>query len=108
LGAGKTLFVKEIGKLLGIEQDIISPTFILERIYKPKKSFEAVHHIDVYRLADSSETNPLRLDETFKKDNTLVLIEWGEKIKDILPKPHLELKIEVKEGDTRLIRYEEK
>lgn len=80
LGAGKTAFVKEIAKLLGVEEEIISPTFILKKEYDVDlKEVEKLVHVDAYRFEKQKEGSVLHLDDD-KKPRTLVFVEWPDKI----------------------------
>jgi tRNA threonylcarbamoyladenosine biosynthesis protein TsaE len=80
LGAGKTAFVKEVAKLLGIEETVISPTFILKKEYDiDLLEVTKLIHVDAYRFLDKKEGDILRLDEDMQKGN-LLFIEWPEKI----------------------------
>ncbi len=78
LGAGKTTFVKGMAIGLGIEEPILSPTFVLLNIY------QNLYHFDLYRLEHVSEFLDLGFDECFQK-NAIVTIEWPERIEAILP-----------------------
>ena len=92
LGSGKTSFVKGIAKALGIKERVTSPTFVIERIYKiggvAKKRFGFSHlvHIDAYRLDDWRELAAIGFDKLIRDKGNLIIIEWGEKMKRILPK----------------------
>ncbi len=80
LGAGKTAFVKEVAKILGVEEEIISPTFILKKEYKVDLlEIEKLVHVDAYRFESKKEGNVLRLEDD-KEEKVLVFIEWPEKI----------------------------
>lgn len=80
LGAGKTAFVKEAAKLLGVEEEIISPTFILKKEYEtPVAEVEKLIHVDAYRFDDPKEGDALFLDRDVLP-KTLVFIEWPQKI----------------------------
>jgi tRNA threonylcarbamoyladenosine biosynthesis protein TsaE len=81
LGAGKTTLTQAIGRELGIRGTIISPTFILQKKYTtthPK--FKYLIHIDAYRFEHPEEAAVLSLEESLSDSNTLVIIEWPEKI----------------------------
>lgn len=82
LGVGKTLLINEICKSFGIT-DVHSPTFTIVNEYTGIKN-KKIFHFDVYKLKDSNDFLNSIGDEYFS--NGLCLIEWGEKIKDILPK----------------------
>src|SRR3989344_4690866 len=56
LGAGKTAFAQEVGKILGVAENMHSPTFVIEKIYQIDfKHFKRLIHIDAYRLEKESE-----------------------------------------------------
>jgi len=81
LGAGKTALAKEIAKHLGVKEKIISPTFVIMKIYKTKdKKFKKLIHIDAYRLNKSSELITLGWEEIMKEKSTLILVEWPENV----------------------------
>lgn len=110
LGAGKTTFSKAVAKELGIQEVVTSPTFGIQKQYKvlnPKYSdiFSEFVHIDAYRIEDIKETEPLRFVELFKKPNTLIFIEWPEKIAEILPEDSIVLSFETIDENTRKISY---
>lgn len=91
LGVGKTFFVKQLGKTLGIKEEIISPSFQLIKIYLiPKTNFQLVHS-DLYRLDIQSKNDFWELFEYMQDENSIVLIEWGEKIADLI-KPKMIIK----------------
>lgn len=82
LGAGKTTFIQGFAKGLGIKNKIISPTFILMRKYG------RLYHLDLYRLEGDveREVKNLGVEEIWDDSKNVVIIEWAEKIKDMLPK----------------------
>jgi len=96
LGAGKTLFMRGIGKHFGIEKDISSPTFTIVNEYKSDK-IEHIYHFDVYRIPD--EANFIESVGTEYFDSGLCIIEWGEKISSILPTNTIYVNISKKEID---------
>lgn len=96
LGSGKTTFVQGLAEGLGIENRVISPTFILLRIYNiPGSSNDPgsleherrFYHVDLYRLEENleDEVRNLGLEDVWNKKNNVVVIEWAEKIKKMLP-----------------------
>lgn len=84
LGSGKTKFVEGVLKHFNLEDEISSPTFTIVNEYTSDNI--NIYHFDVYRLEDSDEFYAMGGDEYFSKG--ICLIEWGEIIEDILPKPY--------------------
>lgn len=100
LGAGKTTLTKSIGIGLGVEDYITSPTFTLINEYKGRVW---VYHFDVYRLEDEMDLLDLGYEDYFYSDG-VTIVEWGDKIEDLLPKHRINIKIEKgKELDERII-----
>lgn len=81
LGAGKTTFVQGLAEGLGISQRINSPTFIIMREY------DGFVHVDLYRLEGNleSEMENIGLLDIIREGKSIVVIEWAEKIKHLLP-----------------------
>lgn len=91
LGAGKTSIVKGIAKGFGIKNEITSPTFTLMNIYDIKdKKINTLVHIDTYRLKHEKELVEIGIEDYLGKENTVCLIEWPEKIIDLLKNPNLD------------------
>lgn len=90
LGSGKTKFVEGFLSFFGLENEISSPTFTIVNEYK--KDDINIYHFDVYRLEDSSEFYEIGGEEYFL--NGICLIEWGELIKDVLPKNYIHITFE--------------
>jgi tRNA threonylcarbamoyladenosine biosynthesis protein TsaE len=91
LGAGKTVFVKGMASSMEIKNKITSPTFVLMKIYKIPKSnlqnpISRLVHIDAYRLKSGKEILSTGAEEYFNKPDSIVIIEWADKIKEVLPK----------------------
>ncbi len=109
LGAGKTTLSQSMGKLLGVSENMTSPTFVLERVYELPhgKSFKRLVHIDAYRLSSGSELSALGFDELMKNEENLVVLEWPEKVADTLPKATLAVTISIQEDGSRLVRTHE-
>lgn len=87
LGSGKTKFVQGILSYFGLENEISSPTFTIVNEYT--SSDINIYHFDVYRLEDEDEFYAMGGDEYFA--NGICLIEWGEMIEDLLPKPYTKI-----------------
>jgi len=95
IGAGKTIFTQGIARGLGIRRKIVSPTFVFMRTYpfKIKGKSSNFHHIDLYRGESLKDFTSLGLDEIFSS-NSIVVLEWAEKIKSALPESRYEIRIE--------------
>ncbi len=83
MGTGKTVFTKGLGSVLGIKEDIKSPTYDIITEHKGKKT--KLFHIDVWRLENEEEIEKMGL-EKLLKENPVVAIEWANKIVDIIKK----------------------
>ena len=95
LGSGKTKFVQGILEYFNLENEISSPTFTIVNEYISNNI--NIYHFDVYRLEDSEEFFAIGGEEYFSKG--ICLIEWGEIIEDILPKPYIKIKFSKNDDD---------
>jgi tRNA threonylcarbamoyladenosine biosynthesis protein TsaE len=107
LGAGKTAFTKAVAKALGIEEEVTSPTFVLEKIYLLGTGavFKRLVHIDAYRLEKGSDLVPLGFDELIQEEGNLILLEWPEKVADALPIPAQHLSLVAETDGSRTLTY---
>jgi len=110
LGGGKTTFVQGFAKGLGIKEKILSPTFvILKKFSIPpttrlrEHEFKTFYHIDCYRLEDPKDILDLGFKEIISNPENIIIIEWADKIKKILPKQAIILKFEFIDEKTRKI-----
>lgn len=97
LGAGKTTLVQALAKELGAKGVPRSPTFSLMRTYGVSKriGIKRLIHIDAYRLESSSDAHALGLDEELAEGNTVLAVEWAEKLGGLLNAlPSIDVKIE--------------
>lgn len=90
LGSGKTQFVKGLAKGLGIKENITSPTFTYEKIYKGLPAGKAgkkltLYHFDLYREEKIDSDIELLVEEAFADKSGVVVIEWAERAKKIWP-----------------------
>ena len=99
LGAGKTTLVKGIASAFraAAEEDVTSPTFTLVHEYRGPES--NLYHIDLYRIDTLRELETLAL-EDLRSDNSILLIEWGEKFHGLVAQRDLEILLE-REGENR-------
>lgn len=105
LGGGKTTFVQGLAKGLGIKEKITSPSFVLIKKYKIPKRSKILYHIDCYRLKTPKEILDLGFEEILSQKNALIVIEWADKIKRILPKKRLEIKFKYIDKNKREISF---
>lgn len=101
MGAGKTTFIKAICKALGAVDDVNSPTFTIVNEYRSAKGFP-IFHFDFYRINSIKEAYDIGVDEYFS-GNGLCLIEWSEKIEEILPENCNRVDIDVAPDGIRTI-----
>lgn len=96
LGAGKTTFVKGMGRALGVEEIISSPTFVIMRTFEVSghPRFHLLCHVDLYRLPRIDEETLLALEEMMARDDVLVSIEWPERFGDDVPSTGVMLEYE--------------
>lgn len=87
LGSGKTKFTEGVLTYFGLENEISSPTFTIVNEYV--KDDVNIYHFDVYRLEDEDEFYAIGGDEYF--DKGICLVEWGEMIKNVLPKNYIHI-----------------
>lgn len=100
MGAGKTVFSKGVAKGLGIEEEVLSPTYAYMNDYSGR-----LYHFDCYRLSSGAQAEALGLCDYFYLDG-VCLIEWSENIADVLPENCKIVKIEKISDDERRIIYE--
>jgi len=98
LGSGKTTFIKAFAKGLGIKKRLTSPTFILI------KNYRNFYHIDCYRIKSYKDILALDFKEMISNPKNIVLIEWAEKIRKILPKDTIWIKFKIISDKEREIK----
>jgi tRNA threonylcarbamoyladenosine biosynthesis protein TsaE len=103
LGAGKTTLVKGIAAAFdaAAEEDVTSPTFTLIHEYRGPRA--NLYHIDLYRVDTQRELETLGLDD-LRGENSILLIEWGEKFPRITRQREVEILLEREEEERRRIR----
>jgi tRNA threonylcarbamoyladenosine biosynthesis protein TsaE len=89
LGAGKTTFVQGLAASLGYTGPVVSPTFVLARVYRGGRL--PVVHVDAYRLSSVDEVDDLDLDTDL--DTAVTVVEWGAGLVDSLAPDRLEIHI---------------
>lgn len=102
LGAGKTVIVKGIATALGITEAIISPSFTLIQEYEGDL---VLRHLDLYRLSGADELESIGGEELLYQSGVTV-IEWAEKISDLLPPATITISLEIASDLSRNIVVE--
>ncbi len=111
LGSGKTAFVKELAKELGIEHHITSPTFVILKKYQISNNYSlptnyySLIHIDAYRLGSGEDLKTLGWNELVKDPKNLILIEWPEQVKDALPNDMIKIQFEYVDQNIRKLIF---
>lgn len=122
LGAGKTTFAQGLAKGLKIKRRIISPTFIIVRIYRIKTDYSSskqsasrssrqaltinFYHIDLYRIENQKDIEGLGVEEILRNPENIVVVEWAERLGDLLPKKRVDVYFEYLDEKKRKIIYD--
>jgi len=101
MGVGKTTLIKEIVKKLGVLDTVSSPTFSLVNEYHSLKN-EKVYHFDFYRIEKEEEAMDMGIEEYFYSNNWC-LVEWPNKVENLLPLNSVIIKITTSENQLRTI-----
>ncbi|RLD81908.1 MAG: tRNA (adenosine(37)-N6)-threonylcarbamoyltransferase complex ATPase subunit type 1 TsaE [Bacteroidetes bacterium] len=102
MGTGKTTLIKEIVKQLGVEDIAHSPTFSLVNEYLSLKG-EIIYHFDFYRIEQEEEAYDIGIEEYFYENNWC-LIEWPEKVENLLPLESVVIKLKMNPDNSRTIK----
>ena len=103
MGVGKTTLIKKIGQLLGVSDDIHSPTFAIVNEYNYGDN-QPIYHFDFYRINNVLEAVNLGVEDYFYS-NHLCFIEWSEKISVLLPEKHLKINLKLTSQMQREISF---
>ena len=99
VGAGKTTFARGLAKGLNIKENITSPSFTISKAYTFKDGKNLVHY-DFYRLEDPGLMSE-DLEENLNNPNNIVIIEWSDSVKNLLPKNHTTINIKYNNDGSR-------
>ncbi|MEW7291930.1 tRNA (adenosine(37)-N6)-threonylcarbamoyltransferase complex ATPase subunit type 1 TsaE [Aquimarina sp. 2304DJ70-9] len=102
MGAGKTTLIKEICKQLGVHDVISSPTYALVNEYESNDG--PIYHFDFYRINDVEEAYHIGFEE-YLDSEAWVFIEWPDKVSGLLPEDVSTIKINVSEGEKRILTH---
>ena len=101
MGAGKTTIIKAICSEIGVIDTTSSPTFSIVNEYRTKNG-DSIYHFDFYRLKKPSEALEIGVEEYFDS-GSLCLIEWPEKIDNLLPDNCVKVQVETNPDNSRTI-----
>ena len=104
MGAGKTTFITALCRYFGVNDDVCSPTFTIVNEYLAD-SVGRIYHFDFYRINGLREAVDIGFDEYLYAGN-LCLIEWPEKVEELLPEDCLIVRIEPQSDDSRVLTIE--
>lgn len=101
MGAGKTTFINALCRVLGVEEDTTnSPSFSIVNEYRSDTTAELIYHFDLYRIENLEEAFDIGIEDYFDS-GALCLLEWPERIEDILPYDTVKVEIKINDDDTR-------
>jgi tRNA threonylcarbamoyladenosine biosynthesis protein TsaE len=101
LGGGKTTFMKGFAVGMGVTDVVQSPTFSISQLHKAERGLE-LHHFDFYRLDDPGVVRA-SLTESLAQNDTVVAVEWGDNVHDVLGDEVISITISVQDDDGRVI-----
>ncbi len=108
LGSGKTTFVQTFAASLGIDETVTSPTYVIQKLYyidSPGMPYTKMYHLDAYRIEDTDEMRVLGFEETLHMLNTVVCIEWAERISALLPAHTVYIRFEITQEGGRTVTF---
>lgn len=105
MGAGKTTFISYLVRAMGVNEEVSSPTYGYVNEYK-SPYFGTIYHFDLYRLDSEKDAYDIGIEEYIYDEKNIVLIEWAEKIENLLPDNHVWVNIHVNEKEHRIISLE--
>ena len=101
MGAGKTTFISELCKALGVDEDeASSPSFSLINEYRSSTTAELIYHFDLYRLENPEEAYDIGVEDYFYS-GAVCLIEWPERVEDLLPEDTVKVELKVNPDQSR-------
>lgn len=99
LGAGKTTLAQALGKALGVTDQMISPTFILMKVYQTRGvEWQTFVHCDAYRIESEAEARGLQLE---RNTDCFMCIEWPERLQGALPQELVRIELSYVSEDKR-------
>ena len=106
MGAGKTTFIGELCRALGVEDDLAnSPSFSIINEYRSDTTAELIYHFDLYRLENIDDALEIGVEDYFDS-GALCLLEWPERIEALLPDDTVKVHITVNPDESRTLTIE--
>ena len=103
MGVGKTTFISALARALGVDaEEANSPSFAIVNEYRSETTAELIYHFDLYRLETMEEVLDIGF-EDYLDCGALCLIEWPEKVEDILPNDTVDVTIRLNDDHSRTI-----
>ena len=99
IGAGKTAFVKEVAKEIGIEEKVTSPTFVILNEYHGGKL--PMYHFDLYRLENEGVKTIMDELREYSEGKQLTFVEWAEFSQNEFPFNHIKINVTYEDNDDR-------
>ena len=106
MGAGKTTFIKALCEVLGVDDEVTSPTFSLVNEYRSATTGELIYHFDFYRIEKEEEVYDMGYEDYFYS-GALCLIEWPERMEVLLPGDVVVVHITEQPDGSRLLTTQE-
>jgi len=106
LGAGKTVFVKGVAQALGVPDEVTSPTFVIEKLYRLPEgaAWKQLVHIDAYRLEGEGELKTIGWHDLATDPGNLIMLEWPEQVGMGVPERAVWIEFEAQDEHTRTIK----
>jgi len=111
MGAGKTTLTQDLAKEIGIKEVVVSPTFVIMKIYNVSpsseyfSSFKKMIHIDAYRLESNEDLENIGWSKISRDKDNLIIIEWPENIKEHLDPKSTYVLLEHVDDETRTFEF---
>ncbi|MBE6375234.1 MAG: tRNA (adenosine(37)-N6)-threonylcarbamoyltransferase complex ATPase subunit type 1 TsaE [Lentisphaerae bacterium] len=107
LGAGKTVFARGFARGLGIDEAVSSPTYTIVQEYLLPDEKHRLYHLDLYRISGAEAALAFGVDEFLNDPKAVALVEWPERIGDVIPENAIKIDIRhLNENEREITLYE--